>query len=57
MTQGRDVPESAHIFQSELASAIETQTEIFTYMTHPVHKMYPIYVYESMAYVCHMVRD
>ncbi|EYC04050.1 hypothetical protein Y032_0090g2387 [Ancylostoma ceylanicum] len=44
-----------YIDSSELAAAMETQSEIFTYMTNPVHKMYPIYVYESMAYVCHMI--
>ncbi|KAK6750530.1 hypothetical protein RB195_002480 [Necator americanus] len=43
-----------YIDSSELLSATETQTEIFTYMTDPVNKSYPIYVLESMAYVCHM---
>ncbi|ETN84788.1 hypothetical protein NECAME_06672 [Necator americanus] len=43
--------------QSELLSATETQTEIFTYMTDPVNKSYPIYVLESMAYITERLID
>ncbi|CAJ0602003.1 unnamed protein product [Cylicocyclus nassatus] len=43
-----------YIDTSELVTATETQADVFTYLTDPVKRAYPIYVYESMAYVCHM---
>ncbi|WKY03229.1 hypothetical protein Q1695_004740 [Nippostrongylus brasiliensis] len=43
-----------YLDSSELQSAIEEQTEIFSYLTDPIKKDYPAYVYESAAYVCHM---
>ncbi|KJH47942.1 hypothetical protein DICVIV_05962 [Dictyocaulus viviparus] len=43
-----------YIDSSELSSAIENQNEIFTYLTDPVRREYPCYVYESLVYVCHM---
>ncbi|VDM52991.1 unnamed protein product [Angiostrongylus costaricensis] len=39
---------------SELSTATEIKDEIFTYLTDPVKKGYPSYVYESLVYVCHM---
>uniref|UniRef100_A0A158P7I9 BLM10_mid domain-containing protein n=1 Tax=Angiostrongylus cantonensis TaxID=6313 RepID=A0A158P7I9_ANGCA len=39
---------------SELSMATEIKDEIFTYLTDPVKKGYPSYVYESLVYVCHM---
>ncbi|KAE9420130.1 hypothetical protein Angca_004885 [Angiostrongylus cantonensis] len=43
-----------YIDSSELSMATEIKDEIFTYLTDPVKKGYPSYVYESLVYVCHM---
>ncbi|VDO45077.1 unnamed protein product [Haemonchus placei] len=42
--------------RSELLTATEEQNEIFAYLTDPIKRELPAYVYGAMAYVCHMVR-
>ncbi|XGW27629.1 hypothetical protein V3C99_007881 [Haemonchus contortus] len=43
-----------YIDSSELLTATEEQNEIFAYLTDPIKRELPAYVYGAMAYVCHM---
>ncbi|KAK6031583.1 hypothetical protein OSTOST_02260, partial [Ostertagia ostertagi] len=43
-----------YIDSSELVTATEEQNEVFAFLTDPIRKEFPAYVYGALAYVCHM---